>query len=161
MDKSNACHHLDALSGALATAMVSVVTVAQAKVNPDMVAVLGAMLAAVISVIDARKKDRTTGHTISVLIASAFAGSVIPGAAMWFFFPEKVTTLSWHAWAALGFVVGLLGWAFTIGVLAVRSRIPWLVSNAADKLGVPPTPPTCENPPPKNVNAPEGPPPSH
>jgi hypothetical protein len=123
----------EAVTYLLATGASCVVAVTQARFDPDMVAVLGAMLATVVAVLEARKKDRSMGHTVSVLIASAFVGSVLPGGVMWTWWPERVPALSWHVWAALGFIAGLLGWAFTAAVMALRSRVPGAVNAAADK----------------------------
>lgn len=120
----------------LATASTAVIAVVRSELNPDIVAALGAMLAAVIAMIEARKKDRSLGHTISVLIASAFVGCVVPGAAIWTWLPEAAPKLPWQAWAACGFVTGLLGWAFTAAVMALRSRVPGLVNSQADKFGL-------------------------
>lgn len=116
----------------------AVVAVGQSPMNPDIVAVLGAMLAAVLAVLEARKKDRTLGHTVSVLIASAFVGSVLPGAIVWTWWPDRVAVMSWHVWAGMGFVVGLLGWAFVAAVMALKGRVPGAVNLAAGKFLPPP-----------------------
>jgi hypothetical protein len=127
-------HTLEPILGLLASLMASVVAITQARFDPDIVAVLGAILAAVIAVIEAREKNRTLTHTISVFIASSGVGSVLPGSIVWTFWPEKVTTLSWHVWAIAGGVSGLLGWSLTAAVLALRSRVPGLVNRTADRL---------------------------
>jgi F0F1-type ATP synthase assembly protein I len=126
-------------TGILALGASAVVTVVQSRFDPDIVAVLGAMLAAVIAVIEARKSDRSMPHTVAVLIASAFIGAVLPGAIIWSWWPDKVANMSWHLWAALGFVFGLLGWAVTAAIMALKSRVPWAVNQAANKY-LPPGP---------------------
>jgi hypothetical protein len=117
----------------LATIGGAIVAVTQSRFDPDIVAVIGALFAAVISVIEARERNRTLTHTISVFIASAGVGSVLPGSIVWTWFPERIATLSWHVWAVMGGVTGLLGWSLTAAVLALRSRVPGLVNTAADK----------------------------
>lgn len=129
-------HHIAEVLCGLAATGSAVVAVIQSRFDPDIVAVLGAMLAAVVAVIEARKKDRSTGHTISVLIASAFLGSVMPGTLINLWSPDLGARLTWHAWAVCGFIIGLLGWAGTVAIMALRSRVPGIVNTAADRVGL-------------------------
>lgn len=101
----------------------------------DMVAVIGAMLATVIAVLDARKRDRTLGNTVSVVIGSAVVGSIAPGAVLWNIWPQFAATMSWHVWAAMGFVAGLAGWSAVLAATSVlRARQSGLLENVADRI---------------------------
>lgn len=88
----------------------------------DMVAVLGAMLATVIAVLEARKKDRNLGNTVCVVIGSSFIGSIAPGALFFNAWPHLAERFTWHVWAALGFLVGLIGWSVVLAAIGVIQR---------------------------------------
>lgn len=74
------------------------------------------MAATCITVIEARKKDRSLGHTISVFIGSSFVGTFTPGLVVFYWWPTKMHALPWQAWAAGGFFSGLCGWAAVLAV---------------------------------------------
>lgn len=91
----------------------------------DMVAVLGAMLAAAIVVFDFQSKapsNRKLNQFIPVFIASAFVGSVGPGFSVHTFFPDYSPRLSWHGWATLGFLFSLAGWVVVKYILQLFTR---------------------------------------
>ncbi len=120
----------------------------------DMIAVLGAMLATVIAVLEARKKDRTLGNIISIVVGSSFVGSIAPGALFFNFWPNAAAGFTWHMWAALGFLCGLLGWTVVHVVFAiiriVKRRQDGLIDGfvnrfdpAPPRRGEPPDDPPC------------------
>ncbi len=124
-----------ALDAALAIASAAVtIAASQSPDRSDMVAVLGAMLATVIATLEARKKDRTLGNTITVLVGSAFVGSVAPGAVLFTWYADVATRLTWHVWAGLGFFSGLVGWGSMQAVVNVATRVrdAWLVRKFQD-----------------------------
>jgi hypothetical protein len=113
----------------------SVVVIDPAK--NDMVSVLGAMFAAAIVVFDFQSKaaaHRKLNQFLPVFIASAFVGSVGPGAAVHTFFPDYLSRLSWHGWAALGFLFSLAGWVVVKYLLQLLTkRVPRALDNALPK----------------------------
>lgn len=89
-------------------------TVSDTASDPDVVndawTAMGAFLATVIAVGHARTKDAGMRHFISVVVASAFLGSALPGALIYTFHEEFAFRLKRHGWAMCGFAVGLVGW---------------------------------------------------
>jgi hypothetical protein len=60
-----------------------------------------------------------------VFISAAVIGSAFPGAVLYYWFPELAGQLTWHGWAAAGFLFGLAGWVGTRSVLwAFNRRLP-------------------------------------
>jgi len=88
----------------------------------DIVAVIGAMLATVIAVLDARKRDSTPANTVSVILGSSFVGSMLPGVLFLNVWPTLAARFTWHVWASLGFIAGLIGWSVVRAVGAVIER---------------------------------------
>jgi hypothetical protein len=104
----------------------------------DAWAAVGASVGAMIAVIENLKKDRSWSHLASVLASSWFLGLIAPAVLVTFFKPEIKTELSWHAWAGMGFLVSLVGWAMTAAVLAVAPALGrWVVRTGAGKSGIP------------------------
>lgn len=118
----------------------------------DAWAAVGASVGSMIAVIEALKKDRSWPHLASVLGASWFLGLIGPAVIVQFFAPEIKPQLSWHAWAGLGFLVALVGWAVVAAVLTVTPAVGrWAVRTGAAKAGFPlPTGDFEEPYPPKN-----------
>ena len=93
--------------------------------SQDVYAVIGAMLAAVVVLVDYGGTPggrRGTMQFMTVFISSAFIGSIGPGVTANTILPEAMGALTWHAWAMLGFVFGLAGWVATRSVLWVFNR---------------------------------------
>ena len=92
----------------------------------DIYAVIGAMLAAVVVLVDFsssyRAQKRGTLQFITVFISSSFIGSIGPGSAAHWLMADQTVSLTWHMWAALGFIFGLGGWVLTRSVLWVFNR---------------------------------------
>ena len=97
----------------------------------DVYAVLGAILASLISLIEARYKGRDLGPSLTNFLASAAAGSFAPKIGFLCMVQigtlthESVVVKAWEAWAAAGFVCGLNGW-FVIhrASSALRKMLP-------------------------------------
>jgi hypothetical protein len=89
----------------------------------DIYAVIGAMLAAVVVLVDySSSYKRGTMKFISVFISSATIGSFGPGIAAHWLMADQTPSLTWHMWAGLGFVFGLAGWVLTRSLLWVFNR---------------------------------------
>jgi len=88
----------------------------------DVVAVIGAMLATVIAVLDARKRDCSPANTVSVILGSSFVGSMLPGVLFCNVWPELAARFTWHVWASLGFLAGLIGWTIVRAVSSFIER---------------------------------------
>ena len=119
---------------------VAGVVIATAPAGNDICAVLGALIASVLALVEARKKDRSTGHTISVFLGTASVGSFLPGIAVqlavlqgWL---TQVTgdSLTWQAWAFAGLVCGMNAWWILHGVNRFLQR------RAEKYFGEPPLP---------------------
>lgn len=113
------------MPGGLISAPVSLLAMAAAAIpllatssptTADVYAVLGAILATFISLSEGHSRGRTFSHRMSVGLASAAVGAFTPGLLIFHFWPARSAVLTWHSWAALGFVFGLGGWALTHAV---------------------------------------------
>lgn len=107
---------------ALLSMPVATIVVAVAPASADICAVLGALIASVLTLIEARKKDRTIGHTISVFLGTASVGAFLPGLLMqlavhrgWLT-AETVAAFGWQAWAFAGLVLGMNAWWILHGI---------------------------------------------
>jgi len=104
-----------------------VIAEAPAAAN-DICAVLGALIASVLTLVEARKKDRTIGHTISVFLGTASVGAFLPGiivqvALMQGWLPEEsVKHIGWQAWAMGGLVFGMNAWWLLHGINRLIQR---------------------------------------
>lgn len=102
----------------LATALAipaTALVIEQPRVT-DVYAVLGAILASLISLIEARYKGRDLGPALTNFLASASAGSFAPKIGYLLLVQigtitdESAVVRAWEAWAFAGFVCGLNGW---------------------------------------------------
>lgn len=111
----------------------------------DIVAVIGAILATVIVILEARKKDRTLANTITLFIGSSLIGSITPGALFYNVWPERAESFTWHIWISLGFAAGLIGWLIVAGIwnFVIRRRDAFIA--AAAKRWLPTEPPDVED----------------
>lgn len=107
-------------------AVPAILAVLGGPATEDIYAVIGAMLAAVVVLVDFsssyRAQKRGTMQFLTVFISSAFIGSIGPGAAAHWLMSDHTPSLTWHMWAALGFIFGLAGWVITRSVLWVFNR---------------------------------------
>ena len=107
-------------------AVPALIAVLNGPATEDIYAVIGAMLAAVVVLVDfsasSKAGRRGTMQFMTVFISSAFIGSIGPGSAAHWLMADQTTTLTWHTWAMLGFVFGLAGWVLTRSVLWVFNR---------------------------------------
>ena len=102
----------------------------------DAYAVLGAILASLISLIEARYKGRDLRPALTNFLASAAAGSFTPKIGFLCLVQlgtmthESVLVKAWEAWAAAGFICGLNGW---LVIHAASSTLKnWLTKNTPD-----------------------------
>lgn len=88
----------------------------------DAYSIIGALLAAIVSLIDARKKDKELGHTVAVFLVSAFIGMSAPGLVyhgmIWKGWIQPLEVSVWQLWAMAGFACGTAGW----GIFAAFRR---------------------------------------
>jgi hypothetical protein len=107
-------------------AVPAILAVLSGPATEDIYAVIGAMLAAVVVLVDFsssyKSQNRGTMQFMTVFISSAFIGSIGPGSAAHWFMQDETLSLTWHMWAALGFLFGLAGWVVTRSVLWVFNR---------------------------------------
>ena len=85
--------------------------------SDDAYSILGAILASVIVLMEARSKNRPFLPSVANFIGTSAAGSICPTIGYYILVqwgwisPEKhLWARTWHAWAAAGFVCGLNGW---------------------------------------------------
>lgn len=83
----------------------------------DSYAMLGAILASLITLIEGRHRGRPLLPLVANFLGSAAAGSFFPAIAFLFLVqwgwiePAKhAWSRTWHAWSAAGFVCGMNGW---------------------------------------------------
>jgi hypothetical protein len=102
----------------------------------DVYAVLGAILASLISLIEARYKGRELGPSLTNFLASAAAGSFAPKIGFLCFVQlgtlthESMIVKAWEAWAFAGFVCGLNGWLVIHSASAALKN--WLTKTTPD-----------------------------
>jgi hypothetical protein len=80
--------------------------------NPDMYAIPGAILAAVVALLKAISEKRDWSQKSIVVVGTTVIGSTGPATAMHWWFPDAISKLIPQAHALLGFLSGLLGWLF-------------------------------------------------
>lgn len=103
-------------------------------ISNDILSIVGAVLATFITVIDARKRDQSRANTISVIIGSSVVGSLAPGAIFYTCWPAVAARFTWHVWAGLGFIGGLVGWTIMLAVIAfIRHRKEAMLQALADR----------------------------
>lgn len=111
---------------------------------PDIYAILGAIVAAIMALIEARLKDRSVSHTLGVFLGTVSVGAIMPGLlfqiARWkgWVAADTLQYVTWHAWAGAGLICGLPAW----GLLHLLHR--WMIRagehfarKAAQRIGLP------------------------
>lgn len=119
------------ISYAVFASIASAVVALLASSTPgteDAWAVVGAMMAGAISVIHAMRSQKSMWDLAAVLVAAAFCGAVAPGVIINIQFPHMAERMTWHAWAASGFISGLAGWSLTRGIISFFDKLDWLSS---------------------------------
>lgn len=92
----------------------------------------GAVLAAAITVLEGRQRNRALWQLIPVFIGSIAVGMIVPGAVIHTYFIDKRFT--WHIWSGLGFLAGLGGWAITHAIVIFFSkRAHAIIAKVADR----------------------------
>lgn len=132
------------MSFVLPAAAVVLTTEAVSPTTRDAYSVVGAMLASlIVSLHEGAPGSRTPWRprVIASLISSSFVGSVCPGLIVYTILPfvwtkaaTSLAEMTWHGWAASGFVMGLLGWGIVRGLLAIRERLPGKMQQEAERL---------------------------
>lgn len=121
------------LIASIVTAAVTLGAI-QAAANPDAFAIVGAMLGTIIIFLEAREKGRSWLKTGSSVIGSAFCGAVLPGALLWFFYPDFAAKAHWQIWAGAGFLCGLVGWGTILAAIAIwDARRDAILKKTADR----------------------------
>lgn len=106
--------------------------------QPDIAAVCGAFFAAWLVWLTAVGGGQRRWRQVFLVSASGIVGSIAPGAAMYFEWPEEVEHLTWHAWAAMGFIAGIIAPAAVLALLKVASRrLPDAIDRLADRAHLP------------------------
>ncbi len=100
----------------------------------DAWASVGASMATMISVIHARKADKSLGHLISVAGSSWFCGITFPYTIIHLWAQDHLDTTPWQGWAILGFMVGLIAWGFVSGILALWPKVTRRVEKLFNKM---------------------------
>lgn len=101
--------------------------------DPSMVAIPGAMLAAVVALLKATQEKRGWTDKGIVVIGTSIVGTTLPSVAINFFWPHWLDKLIWHFFLLAGFLSGLVGWMFAwAGVLVLDARREKLAKQAVD-----------------------------
>lgn len=101
---------------ATALSLPAAALVIDAPRQADMYSVLGAILASLIALIEARYKGRDLRPAMTNFLACAAAGSFAPKLAFLACFQwgwvsaDAPLARAWEAWAAAGFILGMNGW---------------------------------------------------
>lgn len=81
-----------------------------------MYAFLGAMLAAIMTLIESREKKRKLGQMMSAFLSSAAVGALLPGTLtdtavlMGWMSSATAMAINWKSWALAGLICGLNAW---------------------------------------------------
>lgn len=78
--------------------------------DPSMLAIPGAMLAALVALLKATQEKRNWQERASNALGTSVIGSTAPSAIIYWFWPDAAQKMIWQAWAFLGFLGGLCGW---------------------------------------------------
>lgn len=79
-------------------------------VAPDMVAILGAVLASIVGLLKAASEKRDWTARGIIVVGTTVVGSTGPSAVIHWWWPDSFARLLWQAWALLGFLSGIIGW---------------------------------------------------
>ncbi len=112
----------------LAAMSLPAVTIAAVRgpAADDIYAVMGAVIASILAVMEAIQKRRDYFHLVSTFLGSAAIGALVPGPAfhllshMGVIKAESTVFTLWQTWAVSGFLLGLNGW--------------WLIHKLNDRL---------------------------
>ncbi len=103
--------------------------------DPSMIAIPGAMLAAVVALLKATQEKRLWTDKGIVVIGTSIVGSTLPSAAMHLVWPSWLDKMTWHIFLLAGFLSGLVGWMFAwAGILVLDARREKIASRAIDEM---------------------------
>ena len=94
-----------------------------APTSQDSWSAVGASVAVVFVVADVMKRDKSFLRLMVVGLVSFFTGCTGPGIFMLYHSPEFSNKLTWHGWAFLGLVFGLIGWAVIVSIYGMGPAI--------------------------------------
>ncbi len=98
-----------------------------------MMAIPGAMLAAVVALLKATSEKRLWTDKGIVVIGTSIIGTTIPSAAVSMFWPSWLDKLTWHVFLLAGFLSGIIGWGFAwAAILALDARRDKLARKAIE-----------------------------
>lgn len=101
--------------------------------DPSMIAIPGAMLAAVVGLLKATQERRAWTDKGIVVIGTSIVGTTLPSVAVHLFWPEWLAKLTWHIYLLAGFLSGIIGWMFAwAGILVLDSRREKLAKRAIE-----------------------------
>lgn len=101
--------------------------------DPSMIAIPGAMLAAVVALLKATQEKRAWTDKGIVVIGTSIIGTTLPSAAVHMIWPDWVTKLTWHFFMLAGFLSGIVGWMFAwAGILVLDQRREKLAKRAIE-----------------------------
>ncbi len=136
----------------VALMMPAIATVMIGPGHADMYAIVGAMAAVLFVLLDLQGRPRGQRHVVKALpvIASGmFCGSVLPGLMVHTVRPQWLEIMTWHGWAASGFIFALAGQRL-VGWLVdlIDKRLPAVLDGIAVRFfGIkPPDPPKEKEP---------------
>lgn len=90
--------------------------------SPDMLAIPGAILAAVVALLKANSEKRSWSDKGIVVVGTSVVGSTAPSAAVYYFWQDAVNKVIPHIFMLAGFLSGLIGWSFCWGAILVLDR---------------------------------------
>lgn len=91
--------------------------------DPTVLAIPGAMLAAVVALLKATQEKRQWTDKGIVVIGTSIVGATLPSAAAHLMWPQWLEKLTWHVFLLAGFLFGIVGWMLVWPViLALDSR---------------------------------------
>jgi len=105
--------------------------------SADQYSLIGALVAAVITLVAVRKYDQTFANSLCAILGSLLVGVTLPGAlvswAQWkgLIDDNSFTHLSWHTWVIAGLVCGLGGW---VGAQSIYQLFTRIIPGFSDKV---------------------------
>lgn len=106
----------------LAAIGISAPLIAAIVGSPDMLAIPGAILAAVVALLKANSEKRTWSDKGIVVVGTSVVGSTAPSAAVYYFWQDAANKMIPHVFMLAGFLSGLIGWSFCWGMIIVLDR---------------------------------------
>jgi len=104
--------------------------------DASMLAIPGAMLAALVALLKAANEKRAWQDRACSVIGTSVVGSTAPSAVVHYYWPDAYPKMIWQAWALFGFLGGLVGWIIAFAfVKAVGLRSDGIANNVIHRWG--------------------------